>query len=102
MTSLRNHISFFSASLLPPAVAACTILALVGNPSAVASAQGVPLFEGAQFATASGPVRTAVGDLNGDAKADVVTANAAGSVSVLLGTGAGSFQTHLDYGVGSQ
>jgi len=48
------------------------------------------------FATGRGPVAVAVGDLNGDGRPDVVTANQSGSISVLLrGSRA------VDYKVGS-
>ena len=47
-------------------------------------------------------VSVAIGDLNGDGKPDLATANRdAGSVSVLAGTGDGSFQAKLDYATGS-
>ena len=43
----------------------------------------------------------AVGDVNGDGKADLVTANlGATTISVLLGTGAGTFGAKTDYTVG--
>jgi hypothetical protein len=42
-----------------------------------------------------------LGDLNGDGKRDVITANYSGnSVSVLLGNGDGTFQAKSDYGMG--
>ena len=41
-------------------------------------------------------------DLNGDGKLDLVTANfTSNNVSVLLGSGDGSFQRHVDFGAGS-
>jgi hypothetical protein len=44
----------------------------------------------------------AVGDFNGDGKADLAVANYSDhSVSVLLGNGDGTFQTHVDYATGS-
>ena len=47
---------------------------------------------GSPFAVGLTPVRIAVGDFNGDSKLDLVVGNANGnSVSVLLGTGNGSF-----------
>jgi hypothetical protein len=43
----------------------------------------------------------AIGDLNGDGKLDLATANSgAGTVSVLLNKGRGSFQAKVDYPVG--
>src|ERR1700683_1426778 len=43
----------------------------------------------------------ATGDFNGDGNVDIVTANTGGTVSILLGTGAGTFQTHVDYSAGA-
>jgi hypothetical protein len=50
------------------------------------------------FATGSGPLSLAVGDLDGDGNLDIATANA-NDVSVLLGDGLGSFGTATTYGV---
>jgi hypothetical protein len=56
------------------------------------------------YATGSGPFSVAIGDLNGDGKPDLATANAnnggAGTVSVLLNRGDGSFGTKVDYATG--
>ena len=53
------------------------------------------------YATGSGPSSVAIGDLNGDGKPDLATANAdANSVSVLLNRGDGSFEAKLDYRTG--
>jgi hypothetical protein len=41
-----------------------------------------------------------VGDFNGDGEPDLAVANA-GTVSVLLGNGNGSFQTHVEYPAGT-
>src|SRR5262249_47691240 len=53
------------------------------------------------YATGSNPVSVAVGDFNGDGKADLAVANAvSANVSVLLGNGDGSFQAAVNYGAG--
>lgn len=53
-----------------------------------------------EYATGPGPVRIAAVDLNKDGKMDLVVANsqadAAHSVSILIGNGDGTFQTHRD------
>src|SRR6516164_1740318 len=46
------------------------------------------------------PEGIAVGDLRGDGRLDVVTANLSGSVSVLLGNGDGTFQPAVNYSTG--
>jgi len=51
------------------------------------------------YATGLGPESVAIGQLNGDGKPDLATANYQGdSVSVLLNSGDGSFQAKRDYG----
>jgi hypothetical protein len=53
------------------------------------------------YATGTGPVDVAIGDLNGDGKADLATANYdSNTVSVLLNRGDGSFRAKVDYGAG--
>ncbi|MGZ4898330.1 MAG: FG-GAP repeat domain-containing protein, partial [Candidatus Angelobacter sp.] len=53
-----------------------------------------------EFATGSGPVSLAAVDLNKDGEMDLVVANnqadAAHSISILMGNGDGTFQTHRD------
>ena len=53
------------------------------------------------YATGSGPGAVAIGDLNSDGSADLVTANVnEATASVLLNSGDGSFQARRDYRTG--
>src|SRR5437867_11742773 len=53
------------------------------------------------FGTGTGPYSVAIGDLDGDGKPDLATANGGSyTVSVLLGNGDGSFQPKTDFGTG--
>ena len=83
----------------PVVIAVCMLLSL--PPSAQQSGElsllsGDPpnphgFFPGEQFHVGAAPESIAVGDLDGDGALDIVTANANGSVSVLLGSGNGTF-----------
>jgi hypothetical protein len=54
------------------------------------------------YSVGTNPNGLRAGDLNGDGKLDLVTANyASNNTSVLLGNGDGSFQHHVDYGSGT-
>ena len=54
------------------------------------------------FGTGIGPTSVAVGDFNGDGKLDLAVANfSSNTVSILLGTGTGSFGAKTDFGTGS-
>jgi hypothetical protein len=56
----------------------------------------------ADFSTGSLPLSVAAGDLNGDSRLDLATANqGSNTVSVLLGNGDGSFAPQVDYPTGS-
>ena len=73
------------------------------NSSTVTVRLGAATFPGfrsstATYSTHTGPDAVAVGDLNGDGRPDLAVANATtADVSVLLGTGAGSFAPPINY-----
>ena len=76
---------------------------ICSDPSCVVSSVSILLGKGdgtfrahVDYATGLGPVGIAVGDLNGDGKADLVTADFFDAVSVLLGKGDGTFQPNVD------
>src|SRR3989454_8512227 len=67
-----------------------------------ATAQGFSVGVRLDFATGSGPVSVAIGDLNGDGKPDLAVANInSATVSVLLGNGAGGFGAKTDFTTGA-
>ena len=79
-----------------PAAQSGTVEVLLGNGNGTLQSP-VP------SSTAKGPVRVAVGELNGDGVLDLVVATSAGkSVSVLLGAGDGTFQPRHDYQIASK
>jgi hypothetical protein len=58
-----------------------------------------------QYTTGTQPISIVQGDFNGDGKIDLAVANegggTGGNVSILLGNGDGSFQTHHEYAAGN-
>jgi hypothetical protein len=90
-------------------VALASLLVLGTSVSAAAPTGSAPAFEPARnYTTGRNPLSVAIGDLNGDRKPDLATANygteehAGETVSVLLNTGDGRFRPRLDYATGSR
>ena len=84
------------------------MLAIFSMPSLTAAQSYV--FSSASFPTGLRPIFVATGDYNGDGIRDVVVVNqcgsdptcsSSGSISVLLGKPDGTFQSRVDYPVGS-
>jgi hypothetical protein len=76
---------------------------LVGSTIGSATATDGPLFAAPflSFDTGPAPNSVVIGDLNGDGKPDLATANAtSNTVSVLLGDGDGNFEEKTDFGTG--
>ena len=80
-----------------------TVSVLLGRPDASFSPQ-------AAYVTGSEPIAVVVGDFNGDGNLDLALTNGnctstqnclAATVSILLGNGDGTFQTRIDYAVGT-
>jgi FG-GAP-like repeat/PASTA domain len=82
-------------------VVAC-LMVLTGSLGAGALFAGsAPSFTGQKYATGSESSSVAIGDLNGDGKPDLATANGrSNTVSLPLNRGDGSFQARLDYRTG--
>jgi dienelactone hydrolase len=108
--------SRLEATILPSDIAkAETASVTVVNPGAGGGTSNVAFFQVTPpsssialsapigFSAGSGPLSAAVGDFNGDGKLDLAVANGnSNNVSILLGKGDGTFQTHVDYPTGAQ
>ena len=67
------------------------------------SKAGSPFIAAPSFALAANPTSVAVGDLKGDGKLDLVTTRQnSGNVTVLLGSGNGSFAAGVEYAAGTR
>ena len=74
-----------------------TVSILLGKPDGTFATQAV-------YPTGNAPFALVAADFNGDGKLDLATVNnpnGAGSVSVLVGNGDGTFQSHVDYATGN-
>jgi hypothetical protein len=86
----------------------CAGLAVTLGVAALFAGSGPSFARARDYATGSSPFSVAIGDLNGDRKPDLATANpgteesAGETVSVLLNNGDGTFGPWLDYGTGSR
>src|ERR1700674_512440 len=85
--------------------ALAALFALICAVQLNANAQSVS-FNRVIYAVSDSAYQTASGDLNGDGKLDLVvvstSGNLPGTVSIFLGNGDGTFQTHFDYPVGQR
>ncbi len=71
-------------------------------PGGIGFAQTVSSLPAAHYAVGTNPASVAIGDLDGDGVPDLAVANAnfGATVSILLGTGAGTFGGATNYAVG--
>jgi FG-GAP-like repeat/PASTA domain len=81
------------------ALIACAAVSVIGVRAGLALVTSLPSFAApTSLDTGLAPVSVAIGDLNGDAKPDVATANRlSGTVSVFLNYGFGAFAPRRDY-----
>ena len=99
-TTRRGVIRACGYVLIPSAI----FVSVIGARAAIAIVTVLPSFSAEpSLGTDLAPVSIAIADLNGDAKADLATANRlGGNVSVFLNWGDGSFQDRRDYGISAE
>jgi VCBS repeat protein/PASTA domain-containing protein/FG-GAP repeat protein len=88
-----------SGSRVGAALLGCSSLAITLGVAALSAATAPSFARARNYATGRSPASVAIGDLSGDGKPDLATANDA-TVSVLLNRGDGSFQGKHDYRTG--
>src|SRR5438045_1325268 len=87
--------------IIVPVVMACMLAGALLKSPRVAASGPVTFAAHNDFATGSIPVAVATGDFNGDGKMDLATANEiASTVSIMLGTGTGTFGAKTDFATG--
>jgi hypothetical protein len=111
-TTFVNSSQLTAAILASDIATASTASVTVVNPSPGGGTSNVVFFPittstssvsftTSEYATGMTPVSAAVGDFNGDGKLDLAVPNLIdNTVSILLGNGDGTFQTHVDYATG--
>src|SRR3989442_1278032 len=91
-------------SVLKPIAIALAVLVTNGlyiEPVMAAGCPAASFSAPTTFGAGTNPVSVAVGDFNGDGKADLAVANQqSDNVSVLLGNGDGTFQAAVNYSTG--
>ena len=103
----KQLLSFLCIGLLAglfDSVPAAQATTQAGQSASLSHVQCTSLFMGAatNFAVGANPYSVAVGDFNGDGKQDLAVANGgSNNVSILLGTGAGSFGAATNFAVGT-
>jgi hypothetical protein len=90
----------FNGDGKPDIVVANSGVAMSGDSVGVLLNNGNGTFAAQTYTVGGSPTSVAIGDFNRDGKPDIVTANANGTVSVLLNNGTGAFGTAQNYTLG--